>query len=65
MQELAFGTQQVDFEKGADNTRIERKRALFNYVARVFSAGSSIVNNVRVIVTTIEALNNFKLTGKN
>ena len=39
--------------------------ALFNYVARVFSAGSSIVNNVRVIVTTIEALNNFKLTGKN
>ena len=39
--------------------------ALFNYVARVFSAGSSIVNNVKVIVTTIEALNNFKLTGKN
>ena len=34
-------------------------------VARVFSAGSSIVNNVKVIVTTIEALNNFKLTGKN
>ena len=39
--------------------------ALFNCVARVFSAGSSSVNNVRVIVTTIEALNNFKLTGKN
>lgn len=39
--------------------------ALFNYVARVFSAGSSIINNVKVIVTTIEALNNFKLTGKN
>ena len=38
---------------------------LFNYIARVFSAGSSIVNNVRVIVTTIQALNNFKLTGKN
>ena len=38
---------------------------LFNYIARVFSAGSSIINNVRVIVTTIEALNNFKLTGKN
>lgn len=39
--------------------------SLFNYIARVFSAGSSIVNNVRVIVTTIQALNNFKLTGKN
>lgn len=39
--------------------------ALFNYVARVFSAGSSIINNVKVIVSTIEALNNFKLTGKN
>lgn len=39
--------------------------SLFNYIARVFSAGSSIVNNVRVIVTTIQTLNNFKLTGKN
>lgn len=38
---------------------------LFNYIARVFSAGSSIINNVRVIVTTIQTLNNFKLTGKN
>lgn len=38
---------------------------LFNYIARVFSAGSSIVNNVNVIVTTIQKLNGFKLTGKN
>lgn len=38
---------------------------LFNYIARVFSAGSSIVNNVNVIVTTIHTLNGFKLTGKN
>ena len=38
---------------------------LFNYIARVFSAGSSIVNNIKVIVTTIQTLNNFKLTGKN
>ena len=38
---------------------------LFNYIARVFSAGSSIINNVRVIVTTIQTLNTFKLTGKN
>lgn len=38
---------------------------LFNYIARVFSAGSAIVNNIKVIVTTIQTLNNFKLTGKN
>ena len=39
--------------------------SLFNYIARVFSAGSSIVNNVNVIVTTIQTLNGFKLTSKN
>lgn len=38
---------------------------LFNYVARIFSAGSSIVNNVNVIVTAIQTLNKFKLTGTN
>lgn len=38
---------------------------LFNYIARVFSAGSSIVNNIKVIVTTVQTLNTFKLTGKN
>ena len=38
---------------------------MFNYIARVFSAGSSIVNNVNVIVTTIQTLNKFKLTGTN
>lgn len=38
---------------------------LFNYVAHIFSAGSSIVNNVNVIVTTIQTLNKFKLTGTN
>lgn len=39
--------------------------SLFNQIARVFSAASSIVNNVKVIVNTIESLNSFKLTGKN
>ena len=38
---------------------------LFNYIARIFSGASSIVNNVNVIVTTIQTLNGFKLTGKN
>ena len=39
--------------------------ALFNYVARVFSAGSSIVNNINVIVTTFQTLSTFSLTAKN
>ena len=38
---------------------------LFNLIARVFSAGSSIVNNVVVIVNTIGKLNSFTFTGKN
>lgn len=38
---------------------------LFNQVARVFSAASSIVNNVKAIVSAVEALNKFTLTGKN
>ena len=37
MQELAFGTQQVDFEKGADNTRIERKRDIERWAKDVYS----------------------------
>ena len=44
---------------------IDENEMVYLNGARVFSAGSSIINNVRVIVTTIEALNNFKLTGKN
>ena len=38
---------------------------LFNYIARVFSAGSSIVNNVNVIVTTFQTLSSFNITAKN
>ena len=38
---------------------------LFNYVARIFSAGSSIVNNINVIVTTFQTLSTFSLTAKN
>ena len=38
---------------------------LFNNVDRNFSAGSTLINNVNVIVTTIQALSGFKLTGKN
>lgn len=32
---------------------------MFNYIARVFSAGSSIVNNVVTIVDTVQKLNTF------
>ena len=39
--------------------------SLFNYIARVFSAGSSIVNNINVIVTTFQTLSTFSLTAKN
>ena len=31
----------------------------FNYIARVFSAGSSIINNVVTIVDTVKKLNDF------
>lgn len=32
---------------------------LFNYIARVFSAGSSIINNMVTIVDTVKKLNDF------
>lgn len=37
MRELAFGTQQVDFEKGADNTRIKRKSDIERWAKDVYS----------------------------
>lgn len=37
MRELAFGTQQVDFEKGADNTRIRRKSDIERWAQDVYS----------------------------
>ena len=38
---------------------------LFDYIARVFSAGSSIINNINVSVTTFQTLSTFSLTAKN
>ena len=32
---------------------------LFNYIARVFSAGSSIINNIVTIYDTVSKLNTF------
>lgn len=37
MRELAFGTQQVDFEKRADNTRIKRKSDIEHWAKDVYS----------------------------
>ncbi len=37
MHELAFGTQKVDFEKGADNTRIKRKSDIERWAKDVYS----------------------------
>ena len=37
MRELAFGTQQVDFEKGADNARIKRKSDIERWAKDVYS----------------------------
>ena len=37
MRELAFGTQQVDFGKGADNTRIKRKSDIERWAKDVYS----------------------------
>lgn len=41
MRELAFGTQQVDFEKGADNARIKRKSDIERWAKDVYSFVSS------------------------
>ena len=38
---------------------------LFNYIARVFSAGSTSDRNNNVIVTTFQTLSTFSLTAKN
>ena len=37
MHELAFGTQKVDFEKGADNTRIKRKSDIERWAKDVYA----------------------------
>ena len=38
---------------------------VFNYIARVFSAASSIINNVNVIITSIQYLNSMLAPKQN
>ncbi|MBC5614611.1 MobV family relaxase [Bacteroides hominis] len=59
MQELAFGTQKVDFEKGADNTRIERKRDIERWAKDVYSfvCGRYGEQNVAAFIVHLDELN--------
>ena len=59
MQELAFGTQQVDFEKGADNTHIERKRDIERWAKDVYSfvCGKYGEQNVTAFIVHLDELN--------
>ena len=59
MHELAFGTQKVDFEKGADNTHIERKRDIERWAKDVYSfvCGRYGEQNVAGFIVHLDELN--------
>ena len=59
MQELAFGTQQVDFEKGADNTRINGSVTLKRWARDVYSfvCGRYGEQNIAAFIVHLDELN--------
>lgn len=59
MQELAFGTQQVDFEKGADNTHIKRKSDIERWAKDVYSfvSGKYGEQNIAAFIVHLDELN--------
>ena len=59
MQELAFGKQKVDFEKGADNARIERKRDIEHWAKDVYSfvCGKYGEQNIAAFIVHLDELN--------
>lgn len=59
MQELAFGNQAVDYEKGADNSRIERKRDIERWAKDVYSfvSGRYGEQNIAAFVVHLDELN--------
>ncbi len=59
MQELAFGTQQVDFEKGADNARIKRKSEIERWAKDVYSfvSGRYGEQNIAAFIVHLDELN--------
>ena len=59
MHELAFGTQKVDFEKNADNTRIKRKSDIERWAKDVYSfvCGRYGEQNVAAFIVHLDELN--------
>lgn len=59
MQELAFGKQEVDFEKGADNARIKRKPEIERWAQDVhaFVSGRYGEENIAAFVVHLDELN--------
>lgn len=59
MHELAFGTQEVDFEKGADNAHIDRKRDIERWAKDVYSfvCGRYGEQNIAAFIVHLDELN--------
>ena len=59
MHELAFGTQQVDFEEGADNSRIKRKGDIERWAKDVYSFVSRRYGeqNIAAFIVHLDELN--------
>ena len=59
MQELAFGKQEVDFEKGADNTRIKRKSDIERWAKDVYAfvCGRYGEQNIAAFIVHLDELN--------
>lgn len=59
MHELAFGTQQVDFEEGADNSRIKRKEDIERWAKDVYSFVSRRYGeqNIAAFIVHLDELN--------
>lgn len=59
MRELAFGTQQVDFEKGADNARIKRKSDIERWAKDVYSfvSGKYGEQNIAAFIAHLDEQN--------
>ena len=59
MQELAFGSQKVDFKEGADNTRIKRKSEIERWAKDVYSfvSGKYGEQNIAAFIVHLDELN--------
>ena len=59
MQELAFGSQQVDFEKGADNTGVVRKKEIEQWAKDVYAfvSGRYGEQNIAAFIVHLDELN--------